>query len=145
MTLLFAAVILTLVPIVELQPANDANKELVQLETVWNQAHLTGNVPALDELCADALVVTVPGMPVMTKADILGFWKSGRAKITRYETSELHVERYGDSAIVNGRLLRTRDFNGKVVDDDWRFTKTYTRRNNRWQVVAYHASNTTAQ
>ena len=122
-----------------------AESELLRLETTWNQAHLAGNVAALDELCAETLVVTVPGMPGMGKSDILGFWKSGRATITRYETSELQVQPLGDTAIVNGRLRRTRDFNGKVIDDDWRFTKTFVRRNDRWQVIAYHASNTVAQ
>ena len=140
MTILMTAMIAALL---SLQASNEA--ELIRLETVWNQAHLTGNVAALDELCADALVVTVPGMPAMGKADILGFWKSGRAKITRYETSELHVQPLGDTAVVNGRLRRTRDFNGKVVDDDWRFTKTFVKKGNRWQVIAYHASNTVAQ
>ena len=143
MMILIAAMIAALMSGAGVQASNEA--ELMRLETVWNQAHLAGNVAALDELCADALVVTVPGMPAMGKADILGFWKSGRAKITRYETSELHVQPLGDTAVVNGRLLRTRDFNGKVVDDDWRFTKTLVRRNNRWQVIAFHASNTVAQ
>ncbi|MGH9382920.1 MAG: nuclear transport factor 2 family protein [Vicinamibacterales bacterium] len=118
----------------------DDTRELTRLESVWNEAHVRGDVPALEGLCADDLVVTVPGMPVMSKDDILGFWRSGRAKITRHDTSEIRVKVYGDAAIVIGRLRRTRDFNGRVTDDDWRFTKTYTRRDNRWRVIAYHAS-----
>lgn len=115
-------------------------REVSRLERVWNEAHLRGDVSALDKLCADELIVTVPEMPVMTKADVLGFWRSGRARITRYETSDTRVRLYGDAAVVTGRLQRTRDFNGRVVEDDWRFTKTYVRRDARWQVVAYHAS-----
>ena len=111
-----------------------------QLERAWNEAHLRGDVPAIDGLCADDMVVTVPEMPVMTKADILGFWRSGRARITRYQTSDTRVRVDGEAAVVTGRLQRIRDFNGRVVDDDWRFTKTYVRRADRWQVVAYHAS-----
>jgi ketosteroid isomerase-like protein len=118
-------------------------RELTRLETVWNQAHVRGEVATIDSLCADDLVVTVPEMPLMGKADILAFWKSGRARITRYETSDIRVQVYGEAAIVTGRLQRQRDFGGKVVDDDWRFTKTYVRRDARWRVVAYHASKAT--
>jgi ketosteroid isomerase-like protein len=118
----------------------DITLNIGQLEREWNEAHLGGDVPAIDRLCADDMVVTVPEMPVMAKADILGFWRSGRARITRYETSDTRVLVHGEAAVVTGRLQRRRDFNGRVVDDDWRFTKTYLRRGDRWQVVAYHAS-----
>lgn len=76
----------------------------------------------------------------MSKADVLGFWRSGRAKITRYETTDTRVAVYSDTAIVTGHLHRTRDFNGKVMDDRWRYTKTYARQGQTWRVVAYHAS-----
>jgi len=118
----------------------DRTLEIGRLERVWNEAHLRGDVPAIDALCADDMVVTVPEMPVMAKADVLGFWRSGRARITRYETSDTRVHLYGEAGVVTGRLQRTRDFNGRTVEDDWRFTKTYVRRGDRWQVVAYHAS-----
>ena len=124
-----------------LQPAGSPDeREILGLETRWNEAHLTGDVPALDALCADELVVTVPSMAPMTKADVLGFWRSGRARITRYETTDTRVTVYPGTAIVTGQLHRTRDFSGTVVDDRWRYTKTYARHPQGWRVVAYHAS-----
>ena len=57
-------------------------------------------------------------------------------KFRRYETSELRVRRYGDAAVVTGRLLRSREMNGGETQDDWRFTKAYLRRPDKWQVVA---------
>ncbi|HSC08373.1 MAG TPA: nuclear transport factor 2 family protein, partial [Steroidobacteraceae bacterium] len=65
-------------------PDPPETQEILRLERVWNEAHLRGDVAALDALCATDLIVTVPGMKPMSKADILGFWQSGRAKITRY-------------------------------------------------------------
>ena len=115
-------------------------QEILRLEAVWNQAHLRGDVPALDALCAADLVVTVPGMKPMSKPDILGFWKSGRAKITRYDTSNVQVVIHGTTAVATGRLARTRDFNGTLVNDLWQYTKTYSREGARWVLVAYHAS-----
>jgi len=124
-----------------LQPVDSPDERAVLgLEARWNEAHLQGDVPVLDALCADGLMVTVPGMAPMTKGDILGFWRSGRGKITRYDTTDTRVAVYSDTAIVTGHLHRTRDFNGKVMDDRWRYTKTYVRQGQTWRVVAYHAS-----
>jgi len=102
-------------------------KELEHLETVWNEAHERGDPAALDALWADDLEVVVPKMPVMSRADVLSFARSGRMKFLHYTTSDLHVRVYGDAAVVTGRLQRTRTLNGNEMSDDWRFTKTYVR------------------
>jgi ketosteroid isomerase-like protein len=115
---------------------------LTRLETDWNAAHVRGDAAALEHLFADDLVVMVPGMRVMTKADAVGMFTSGRMKFDRYETSETKFRIYDATAIVTGRLRRTRVVAGATADDDWRFTKVYVRRAGRWQVVSFHASNT---
>ena len=114
--------------------------QLVHLEAIWNDAHVRADTLALAELWSDDLVLTVPEMPVMGKADVMRFWRSGRSRITTYTTADLRIRVYGDAAVVTGRLRRERDFNGQRVADDWRFTKTYVRRQGRWVVVAYQAS-----
>ena len=115
-------------------------KELTRLETVWNDAHLRGDVAALDKLWADDLFVTVPDMPVMNKEEALAMWKSGKMKFDIYKTSDLRIKVYGNSAVVTGQLVRIRDTTSKVFEDDWRFTKVYVRRSGRWQVVTWHGS-----
>jgi len=126
-------------------PAAQADPDvatLTRLEIDWNTAHIRGDAAALEHLFADDLVVMVPGMRVMTKADAVGMFTSGRMKFDRYETSETKFRVYDATAIVTGRLRRTRVIGGTTVDDDWRFTKVYLRREGRWQVVSFHASNT---
>ena len=113
---------------------------LSRLETMWNDAHLGGDAEVLDRLWADDLTVAVPAMPVFTKKESIGIWRTGRMKFDRYETSDLSIRPYGDAAVVTGRLKRTRTVSGRTVDDDWRFTKVYVRRGGVWQVVAFHAS-----
>jgi len=122
------------------QPDTSEVKELMRLESVWNEAHEKGDASVLEKLWADDLEVTVPRMPVMSKSEVLGFARSGRMKFQRYQTSDLKVRVYGDAAVVSGRLQRTRTLGEKAVNDDWRFTKLYVRREGRWQVVAFHAS-----
>jgi hypothetical protein len=63
-------------------------------------------------------------------------------KFLRYETSELGVRVYADTAVVAGRLRRSRERSGQVLEDDWRFTKVYVRTSDAWRVVAYHTSET---
>jgi uncharacterized protein (TIGR02246 family) len=114
--------------------------ELERLETVWNEAHENGDAETLDKLWADDMEVAVPKMPLMSKADVLKFARSGRMKFLHYQTSNIHVRLYGDAAVVTGRLQRTRSINGQELSDDWQFTKTYVRQSGQWRVVAYHAS-----
>ena len=114
--------------------------ELEKLETVWNEAHEHGDSNALEALWADDLEVAVPKMPVMTKAEVLGFARSGRMKFLRYTTSDIRVRVYDNAAVVSGRLQRTRVVNGQEISDDWRFTKVYVRDSRRWRVAAFHAS-----
>ena len=81
-------------------------------------------------------------MRVLSKADAVGMFTSGRMKFDRYETSETTFRVYDSTAVVTGRLRRARAIGGATVEDDWRFTKVYLRRAGRWQVVSFHASNT---
>ena len=112
------------------------------LEAEWNAAHVHGDASALNALLGDDVVVVVPGMRVMTKADALGMFTAGRMKFDRYETSETKFRIYDETAIVTGRLRRTRVIAGATAEDDWRFTKVYLRRDSRWRVASFHASNT---
>jgi len=123
------------------QSTHDADvHELQRLETVWNEAHERGDADALEKLWADDMEVAVPKMPVMTKADVLKFARSGRMKFLSYRTSDIKVRVYDNAAVVTGRLQRTRTINGQEISDDWRFTKTYVREAHEWRVVSFHAS-----
>lgn len=115
-------------------------KELYRLEDVWNQAHVKGDADTLDQLWAADLEVTIAAMPLMTKADALAMVRSNKMPFTKYETSELKVKRFRDSALVTGRLHRERVMGGKTITDNWRFTKVYAVSGGRWQVIAWHAS-----
>jgi hypothetical protein len=136
--LIVSAALLQNGPLTPQQPPDTA--ELARLEQVWNEAHLHLNAEALDRLWADDLVVAVPKMSVLTRADAMDMVRSGRMRFERYETSNLAVRVYGDAAVVTGRLQRSRNMAGRVVDDNWLFTKVYVRLQGQWRVVAFHAS-----
>lgn len=139
LTLWLVAVALSQAPLSGTQ--RDADKAaLERLEGDWNAAHVRGDADALERLLADDVVIVVPGMRVITKADAVGMFTSGRMKFERFETSETKFRVYDATAIVTGRLRRTRAPADAKVEDDWRFTKVYLRRVGRWQVVSFQAS-----
>ena len=119
---------------------NADNGELIRLEKVWNNAHLQGNADKLDHLWSNDIEIVVPNMAAMNKATALAFARSGRMKFQTYETSNLQVRLFGDIAIVSGRMKRSRTLQGNSVTDDWSFTKVYQRKDRRWQVVHFQAS-----
>jgi uncharacterized protein (TIGR02246 family) len=118
------------------------DQQIRRLETVWNEAHLHGDVDALDHLWAPDIVVIVPEMQPFTKEQLLKMWRSIRVTFTGYATSNVQVHCDGETAVVTGRLQRTRDFGGQARSEDWLFTKAYARVAGQWTVVAYHASPT---
>ncbi len=115
-------------------------KELYRLEAVWNDAHVKGDAETLDTLWANDLILTIAAMPAMKKADALAMVRSNRMPFTKYDTSELNVRRFADTALVMGRLHRERTMNGKNVTDEWRFSKFYVLDNGQWRVIHWHAS-----
>ena len=122
-------------------PSREADVvELTRLESVWNNAHVNHDAGALFDLWANELTVTVPHMQVITKDVGLNIIKASRVHFLKYDTTDLKVRPYGDAAVVTGRMHRAREMNGNVVTDDWNFTKTYVRRDGRWQVVAFAAT-----
>ena len=124
------------------EPHNNktAEDELLKLEATWNQAHLGGDAAALDRLWSDDFEVVVPKMPVMKKSDVLAFVRSGRMKFAIYSTSNLQVRLYGDTAVVTGRMKRSRTLNGQSIEDNWQFTKIYRFTEGQWRVLHFQAS-----
>jgi ketosteroid isomerase-like protein len=113
---------------------------LTALESVWNQAHIRGDVQALERLWAADLVVVVPKMKPMSRAEAMKMTLSAGAWFDSYDSSDLRVRVYGDTGLVTGRLVRTRKMTGVSVEDVWLFTKVYVRAAGEWKVVAFHTS-----
>ena len=73
----------------------------------------------------------------MSKSDALAFARTGRMHFERHDTSDLKLRRYGEAAIITGRLQRTYTLGTNRREDDWRFTKGYVRQNVAWRVISW--------
>jgi ketosteroid isomerase-like protein len=136
------AIAILVAAMLQANPAQDVVdvSALTALESVWNQAHVRGDVQALDRLWAADLVVVVPKMKPMSRAEAMKMTLSAGAWFDRYDSSDLRVRVYGDTALVTGRLVRSRRMTGITVEDVWLFTKVYVRTAGEWKVVAFHTS-----
>jgi uncharacterized protein (TIGR02246 family) len=111
-----------------------------RLERAWRDAHLSGDRARLDPLLATDVLFIFPEMAPMGKADFLSALRSSDSRFIRYDTREIDIRDFGDTVVVFGHVQRTRVTAGARAQDNWRFTKVYVRRNDRWQVVNFHAS-----
>ena len=127
-------------PSTESEPNPADQTELMRLEKIWNESHLEGNAEALDRLWDRDLMVIVPKMKLINRDNALGMFRSSHMKFLRYETSDLAIRVYGDTAVVTGRVLRTRKMNDNEIQDHWHFSKVYVRRGPEWRVVLWQAS-----
>lgn len=114
--------------------------DFLRLEQLWNDAHIRGDVKALEDLWTDDISIIVPRMRPLTKADAVEMWRAVPVNFTRYESHDITARCFGDTAVVIGRILRVRDFGGKTAEERWQFTKVYRSINTYWRVVAFHAS-----
>ena len=121
------------------EATGEAAEHFATLEAAWNKAHLDTDAARLDLLWADDIVILVPRMRPMGKADALAMFKNGAATFTRFETRDVRARITGDVAVVTGRLQRTRNFSGRVASEDWQFRKVYRRVASGWRVISYHA------
>lgn len=65
--------------------------ELTQIAAVWNGAHIAGDADALDRLWADDLLVSVHGMPTMSKNESLAMLRTQGACSSSSTTSLICV------------------------------------------------------
>ncbi|HET8891618.1 MAG TPA: nuclear transport factor 2 family protein [Candidatus Angelobacter sp.] len=105
------------------------------------------NVPRNDpkvfqEFFADDVIYTRATGVTIAKGDIL---KNIDVRATSdpqatYDADDFTVHPYGETAVVNFRLIAHNVENGKPMTAYYRNTGTFLKRNGKWQVVAWQAT-----
>lgn len=93
----------------------------------------------IDSVLAPEWSVTQADGSILTRSTVLGtFFDS--VEFESNLVDDVTVTLFGDTAIVRGRTTVKAKLNGAPVSARIRFTDVFIKRNNRWQVVASHAS-----
>ncbi|WP_375470029.1 nuclear transport factor 2 family protein [uncultured Nostoc sp.] len=115
-------------------------QELENLEVELREAMLRNDITALDRLLADEVIFTDPQGSVIDKVEDLSLHQSGDLVVTSYETDELIVRVFGSTGITNLKVRLTGLFKGESFSGVYRYTRTYLKQNEQWQIIAAQAT-----
>ncbi|MEH1892248.1 MAG: nuclear transport factor 2 family protein [Nostoc sp.] len=115
-------------------------QELENLEVELREAMLRNDITALDRLLADEVIFTDPQGSVIDKVEDLSLHQSGDLVITSYEADELIVRVFGSTGITNLKVRLTGLFKGESFSGVYRYTRTYLKQNEQWQIIAAQAT-----
>lgn len=110
-----------------------------QNELRLKEAMLQSDVQVLDELLADSLIFTNHLGHLMTKQDDLNAHQSEVLKINKLQLSEQVFKVYEHMAVVSAKTFIAGSFAGESSSADFRFTRVWSRIEEKWQVVAGHS------
>ena len=122
--------------------AGNAEQEVRRLERAWLDAYEQYDTAAMNAIVADDFLITFPGGSTQTKAQVVESIRTPPAagNSTRFQTSETRARVYGDTVVLTGFVVGTYTSGEKTTSEHYRYTDTYVRRGERWQVVASHLS-----
>jgi ketosteroid isomerase-like protein len=114
--------------------------EILTCEAALQQAMLSNDVAALDQLIDPDLVFTTLEGTIMTKAMDLEAHRTRRLQLTRLDPSERIVQWHGTTAVVSVRMDVAGTFDGAAIDGALRYTRVWCQRPEGWRIVAGHMS-----
>ena len=119
------------------QAATDWQQEIRTLEERGRAAFLATDIPTLDAMWDNRLLVNSPLNIVNDKARVLELLGTGRIRHTMDEVEIEHIARYGDVVVVMGR--DTVDGPPTNVLTHRRFTNVWQLQDGTWRMIARHA------
>ena len=121
---------------------DDIAKGLLQTEDAWNQAYVQKDEAWFQQNLADDYTeISDTGKTINDKAGAIAEMKADKSTEIIAEISEAKVRVEGNSAVVTGiNHVKLKDANGKPIDYKHRFTDTYIKRGDKWQIWADQAT-----
>jgi hypothetical protein len=127
-------------------PASSANEadadrgKLIALENAWNQAQMTKDVSAVEQLLAPMFIYTDYDGLVQDKKKFLDDLKDPAYRATSMINEGQQVFPYHNAAVVVGTYHTKGTYKGKAFEHYGRFTDTWMYLDRRWMCVASHIS-----
>lgn len=120
--------------------SQSAAEEVRKLESRINEAIVKGDVEFFDGFLADDFTHTSASGRLRTKAEWMKGRKPGQSAYVSYETSDLKVRLYGDSAVVTGLSDAKWREDGQTMRGQYRFIRVWTKRDGQWKAVAFQST-----
>lgn len=122
--------------------ASRDEQELRRLEDEWLSSYLRGDKATFDRIVADDFTGTDESAKLRNKTQERELIQVPPASIKTSLTNEdVRVRIYGNAAIVTGRIVVKTQLSGQAeIGFQSRFTDTFLKRQEHWQVSARHYS-----
>ena len=118
------------------QTTANVEQEIRQLEEQMRVAAIKGDAAVFERLLADDYYNVNPNGLVRTKAEVIADVKSGVAKTTALEMTNIKVRVYGDAAVLTCDATVKGQLRGQDTGGQLRRIRIFARRQGRWQAVA---------
>jgi len=116
-------------------------QEVIALEEELRQAEMAVDRTALDAFFADEVMVTAPIGVVVDKAAVMDeVERASKVKVEEYNKDDVKVRIFGDTVVTSYRVSAKAVQDGVRIDQTFRMSNVWLKRNGRWQVVARHAA-----
>lgn len=109
-------------------------RTLLRLEDDWARALVRRDTAVFQRLLADGFVYTEDDR-TMTRAEVLHEVGAGADTVTAARNEDMHVHRFGTTALVTGWLVVQGRGPGGPFDRRYRFTDTWVKRRGRWRIA----------
>jgi FKBP-type peptidyl-prolyl cis-trans isomerase len=117
------------------QAVSASDQTLKDLEHQWMEAFKNRDEQTLNRILANDFIFTDDGGKVYDKSQYIDA-ATRSIKVESYTFDDITTRVSGDTAIVAGRCTGKRSIDGKNASGTFRFTKTFVRRQGRWQALA---------
>jgi len=118
--------------------ATSVEQELRNLVRMWDESYVKGDTSTLDRLLANEFAFV--GGP--TKAEYLASFKSRSTDlmIDSAVSTDLHVQVYGNAAVLTGLDTIAGKNKGQPFIIKWLYMDVWIKRNGRWECVKTYSS-----
>jgi ketosteroid isomerase-like protein len=119
---------------------NQDKTEILKIEQQYLDAHLARHTARLDEILSNDFTFTHYWGGVANKARRLALLENPDFTFDSIDTSGVEVAVNGDTAQVTGTAVVHSTYRGEsYVTMPYSYTRTYERRDGRWQIVSVRA------
>ena len=118
----------------------EIQKEVLKVDDELNQAGLNGRADAFGRILADDVAWTNANGEILTKAQILDDFRSGRRKMHTLKHDDIRLHVYGNTVVLTGRSTSTYEYKGKEAVGARRYTSVYVKQDGAWRLVVHHVT-----
>jgi hypothetical protein len=123
------------------QTAAEVEQEVLAADGERVRALLANDLPALEALLGDDLAYVHSNGMLDTKASYIGSLRSGNSRYLTMDMSDVSVRALGENvAVINAKFDARVRVRGGEVNPKPRVLIVYSRREGRWQMVAWQST-----